>query len=165
MKLSGMEAVNVNFNAGQLGAGQAGGGSFGGGQTVGVGQFRSAQGTDTGYESIGMGSGAEIAADYQQKIFTGVATAAASGAESKKYQQSDPNYDKMIREAVEKVNKVLTSDNRRFEISVHEKTKDILIKVIDTNTNETIKEIPPKKIVDLVVNLCEMAGIIFDEKG
>lgn len=80
-------------------------------------------------------------------------------------QQEDGESEKVVREAIERANRVLSGSDRKFEISVHEKTKDIMVKVVDTVTNETIREIPPKKIVDLVVRLCEIAGILFDEKG
>ena len=82
------------------------------------------------------------------------------------FQQQDESIsEKAIREAIERANRVLSGSDRKFEISIHEKTKDIMVKVVDTNTNEIIREIPPKKIVDLVVRLCEIAGILFDEKG
>jgi len=82
-----------------------------------------------------------------------------------KNQQEDDVTEKVVREAIERANRVLSGSDRKFEISTHEKTKEIMIKVLDTNTNEVIREIPPQKIVDLVVRLCEMAGILFDEKG
>ena len=71
----------------------------------------------------------------------------------------------VIDEALEKANRLLSGTDRRFEITFHEKTKEVMVRVIDSNTNQTIREIPPKKIVDIVVSLCEMAGIIFDKKG
>ena len=80
-------------------------------------------------------------------------------------QQEDGASEKLVREAIERANRMLYGSDRKFEISVHEKTKDIMVRVVDTRTNETIREIPPQKIVDLVANLCEIAGILFDEKG
>jgi len=93
-------------------------------------------------------------------------TASDAQAFDAKYQQQDEVVsEKIVRDAIERANRVLSGSDRKFEISVHEKTREILIKVLDTETNETIREIPPKKIVDLVVRLCEMAGILYDEKG
>ncbi len=51
------------------------------------------------------------------------------------------------------------------QFSVHEKTKQILIKLVDTTTKEVIKELPPEKILDAVASLCETAGLFVDEKG
>ena len=81
------------------------------------------------------------------------------------HQPDDELSEKVIRDAIERANRALSGSDRKFEISIHEKTREIMIKVLDTKTNETIREIPPKKIVDLVVCLCEMAGILYDEKG
>ena len=69
-----------------------------------------------------------------------------------------------FRNNIEKINKMLVTENRSFEYSVHEKTKDIMVKVIDTETKEVIREIPPEKILDLVARLCELAGLFVDEK-
>ena len=79
--------------------------------------------------------------------------------------QDDSTSERVVKEAIDKANKILMGSNRKFEISIHEKTKDVLVKVVDADTNETIKEIPPKKLVDVMVSLCEMAGILFDKKG
>ena len=72
--------------------------------------------------------------------------------------------EKVLIDAIERANKSLTGTNRRFEISVHEKTNDIMVKVIDTESNEVIREIPPEKILDLVAKLWELAGILMDER-
>lgn len=72
--------------------------------------------------------------------------------------------EKEIIKAIEEANKEFVAYDRRFEFSVHEKTKEIVIKVIDTKTDEVIREIPPEKILDMVAKLCELAGVFVDEK-
>jgi flagellar protein FlaG len=39
-----------------------------------------------------------------------------------------------------------------------------MVKVIDENTGEVIREIPPKKILDMVANMLELAGLLVDER-
>jgi len=75
-----------------------------------------------------------------------------------------PVAEKVLIDAIERANKSLAGTNRKFEVSVHEKTNDIMVKVIDTESNEVIREIPPEKILDLVAKLWELAGIIVDER-
>lgn len=70
----------------------------------------------------------------------------------------------VLTEAVEDINDVLEGYNRRFEISIHEGTNAVMVKVIDEVTEEVIREIPPEKILDMVAVLWEMAGIIIDKK-
>lgn len=77
---------------------------------------------------------------------------------------SMPVAEKVLIDAIERANKSLAGTNRKFEISVHEKTNDIMVKVIDTESNEIIREIPPEKILDLVAKLWELAGILVDER-
>ena len=66
--------------------------------------------------------------------------------------------------SIESANKQFIAYDRRFEFSIHEKTKQIMVKVIDATTDETIREIPPEKILDLVAAIWEAAGIIVDER-
>lgn len=51
------------------------------------------------------------------------------------------------------------------EFSYHEAINRISIKVIDKETNEVIREIPPEETLEMVEKMWEMAGIIVDEKG
>jgi PAS domain-containing protein len=71
---------------------------------------------------------------------------------------------KVVIDAIEKANNAISGANRRFEFSIHEKTKEIMVKVINSDTNEVIREIPPEKILDMVATMWEMAGIIVDER-
>ena len=72
--------------------------------------------------------------------------------------------DKAIMDAINRVNKAISGTNRQFEFSVHQKTKQIMVKVIDTDTKEVIREIPPEKLLDMVAQMWEMAGILVDER-
>lgn len=75
-----------------------------------------------------------------------------------------PIAEKVIIDAIEKANKAIMGANRRFEFSIHEKTKEIMVKIIDSDTNEIIREIPPEKTLDMVAKMCEIAGIMIDER-
>lgn len=65
---------------------------------------------------------------------------------------------------IEKANMAISGANRTFEYSIHEATKQIMVKVIDSETNTVIREIPPEKILNLVAKFWEMAGIVVDER-
>ena len=67
-------------------------------------------------------------------------------------------------QAVEKANKSFEPLDRRFEISMHDKINAVMIKVIDAKTDEVIREIPSEKILDMVSNMMELAGILVDER-
>lgn len=70
-----------------------------------------------------------------------------------------------LNKEVEKVNEILKNDNIKIEYSTHEKFKNsIIIKVINKDTHEILMEVPPKKILDMIAKMCEMAGIFIDKK-
>ncbi len=75
-----------------------------------------------------------------------------------------PFSDEMVSDAVDKINKMLEGTNRRCVMSVHDRTKAIIVKVVDDRTNEVVREIPPKKILDVIANMMELAGLIVDER-
>lgn len=72
--------------------------------------------------------------------------------------------DEAVIRAVEKANKALAGVGTEFHYSVHEKTGEILVKVLNKDTHEVIREIPSEKILDLVAKLQEICGVIVDEK-
>ncbi|SHH20871.1 flagellar protein FlaG [Tepidibacter thalassicus] len=85
-------------------------------------------------------------------------------SEKKEENVAFPGEKKLI-EAIEKANKELIGVNTHLKFSVHEKTKQIVVKIIDNETKEVIKEIPPEKILDMVADMCERAGIFVDKRG
>ncbi|HHY59133.1 MAG TPA: flagellar protein FlaG [Clostridia bacterium] len=66
--------------------------------------------------------------------------------------------------AIERANKSLEGVYTQFEFTIHEKTREIMVRVIDRETGELIREIPPEKILDLIAKMWELAGILVDEK-
>jgi flagellar protein FlaG len=65
---------------------------------------------------------------------------------------------------IEHAIKLLQGPQTSLEIAIHEKTHDIMVKVLNRETGELIREIPPEKTLDLVAKMMEIAGIIIDEK-
>lgn len=65
---------------------------------------------------------------------------------------------------MERANKAIVGANKSFEYSIHEQTREIVIKVKDRDTNEVLVEIPSEKILDMVAKMWEMAGIFVDER-
>ncbi|HQD29771.1 flagellar protein FlaG [Acetivibrio saccincola] len=71
---------------------------------------------------------------------------------------------KEIIDAIEKANKAIIGARTQLEFSIHEGTKEILVKVINTETKEVIREIPSEKILDMVAKMWELAGTLVDER-
>lgn len=69
---------------------------------------------------------------------------------------------KQIESAVNHANNRLKKTGCQF--SYHEETKRVSIKVIDKETDEVIREIPPEETLEMVEKMWELAGILVDEK-
>ncbi|MBW7452489.1 flagellar protein FlaG [Paenibacillus sepulcri] len=65
---------------------------------------------------------------------------------------------------IERALKVIQGHDTSFEMSVHKATNTITIKVLNKDTGELIREIPPEKTLDLVAKFMEINGILIDEK-
>lgn len=69
-----------------------------------------------------------------------------------------------IKTEISKANNRLKSHNTRCEFSYHEATGRVSIKVLDKNTEEVIREIPPEKTLEMVEKMWELAGFLVDER-
>ncbi len=71
-----------------------------------------------------------------------------------------------VERAVSSTNRLLNDEHKtQYKFEVHEGTGRVMVNLVDTNTKEVIKEIPPEKILDLVANIWERLGILVDERG
>jgi flagellar protein FlaG len=66
--------------------------------------------------------------------------------------------------AIEKANKHIRAYDRRLEFSIHKETNQIMVKVINTENDSIVREIPSEKVLDMVAHMWEVAGILIDEK-
>lgn len=67
-----------------------------------------------------------------------------------------------IKKAIEKMNVQLPNSEIKF--GIHEKTDRVMIKLLDKETKEVIKEFPPEKTLDMIAKCMEIAGVLMDEK-
>lgn len=71
-----------------------------------------------------------------------------------------------VKKSVNKLNKFLQGEITHIEYERHDVLKNkFVIKIINNETKEVIKEIPPKKVLDLVAELYKLAGVIVDKKA
>jgi flagellar protein FlaG len=66
--------------------------------------------------------------------------------------------------SIDKAVKALQGPETTVEISVHDKTNAIMIKVLNKDTGELLREIPPEKTLEIVAKMMEFAGLIIDER-
>lgn len=73
--------------------------------------------------------------------------------------------EKEVIKAIEKANKALEVNYTHLQFAIHEQTKEIMVKVIDEETGEVIREIPPEKVLDAVAKMWELSGIFVDNRA
>lgn len=67
-----------------------------------------------------------------------------------------------LKKAVEDINR--KANNSEAIFGIHEKTNRLTIKIVDKDTKEVIKELPPEKTLDMIAKVWEMAGLMVDER-
>lgn len=75
-----------------------------------------------------------------------------------------PVSDQQLIKAIDRAIKAMQGRHTALDVSVHEKTKTIMIKVLDSDTGDVIREIPPEKSLDFIARIWELAGLVVDEK-
>ncbi len=60
--------------------------------------------------------------------------------------------------------KTFAAFNRRVVLSVNEQINQVVIKVVDAETDKVIKEIPAEEIQHLIARIKETIGLLVDEK-
>lgn len=71
---------------------------------------------------------------------------------------------KDLQEVVNSINTFLKPTHTSVRFEYHEKLNEYYVKVVDDSTEETIREIPPKKLLDFYAAITEFVGIMVDEK-
>ncbi|WMC93889.1 flagellar protein FlaG [Kineothrix sp. MB12-C1] len=79
--------------------------------------------------------------------------------DSREARQSDSE---KVKKAVEQLNKKMPHSEAVF--GIHEGTNRVMIKIVDKDTKELIKEYPPEETLDMIAKVWELAGILVDEK-
>ena len=69
-----------------------------------------------------------------------------------------------LKKMIEEMNRKINNSNEVAMFGIHEETNRIMIKIMDKDTKEVIKEFPPEKTLDMIAKIWEMAGILVDER-
>lgn len=78
--------------------------------------------------------------------------------------QAQQQMSEQLKKAIAEMNKKINNSNEEAVFGVHEGTNRIMIKIMDKDTKEVLKEFPPEKTLDMIARIWEMAGILVDEK-
>lgn len=76
----------------------------------------------------------------------------------------EENVSRRMKRAIDQVNDKMRPTKTKCEFSYHEETKRVSIKVIDQDTDEVIREIPPEETLEMIAKAWELAGLLVDER-
>ena len=69
-----------------------------------------------------------------------------------------------VKQVVETMNEMLEVNNNASKFMFHEGLERYYVTVVDKATEEVVKEIPPKKLLDAFYEMQKMLGMVVDEK-
>lgn len=69
-----------------------------------------------------------------------------------------------LQKAVDKLNEFMEVHNNNLKFVYHEGLKEYYAEVVDSQTNEIIREIPSKELLDAYYEMQKIIGNIVDEK-
>jgi flagellar protein FlaG len=67
-------------------------------------------------------------------------------------------------DAVERINKTLDALNIKLRFEMHAESGKYFVRVFNEENNETIREIPAERTLDLLVSVRRMVGALVDER-
>jgi flagellar protein FlaG len=102
-----------------------------------------------------------LPADFH-RIQSAMQDAAAAQSQS----QSEPKKAKphIINSAAADLERIGLVFNRKLQFVVDQNSHEVIVKVIDKETDKVIKELPPEELQRLHRNLRETIGFLFDER-
>ena len=75
--------------------------------------------------------------------------------------QSSSNFD--LQKTTSELERISSAFNRRLKFVIDHESKEIIIKVIDNETDKVIKELPPEELKRLHSSIRDTIGFLFDK--
>jgi flagellar protein FlaG len=96
--------------------------------------------------------------------------AQASNREAARAHKAEASHDAVatqeeVRRSAEKVKEAISQLNRGIRFEIDESTHTIITKIVDKNTNEVIRQIPPQEVVKIAQRLKQSSGVFVNLKA
>lgn len=107
----------------------------------------------------------EHLAGYEKSSRREAAKAEDTDSENFEFDEEMDAFKEQISEELQKLNDRLTNKNINLEFKMHERTHRIYVEMVDKTTDKVVKEIPSKKMLDMIGRIWDEMGIAVDRKG
>ncbi len=79
----------------------------------------------------------------------------------KQTEEMEQNKNEILKQSVSQLNDLVQSVQRDLQFSIDEFSGDTVIKVLDTKTEEVIRQIPSEEVLALTENIESLKGVLF----
>ncbi len=69
-----------------------------------------------------------------------------------------------LKAILEKLNIVMNALEIQSRFSIHEATRQVMVRVVNVESGKLIREIPPERILDMAAKMMELVGVLLDER-
>lgn len=69
-----------------------------------------------------------------------------------------------LNKVIKGMNDFLKPSNTSLKFEMHEELKEYYVRIIDNQTQEVVKEIPSKKVLDMYAAMTKFMGLLVDKK-
>ncbi|MFI8687997.1 flagellar protein FlaG [Rossellomorea sp. NPDC077527] len=76
----------------------------------------------------------------------------------------EPVTKEKIEDVVHGMNEFMATSNTHLKFEFHDKLKEYYVTIVDDRTQEIVKEIPAKKMLDMHAAMTEFVGLLIDKK-
>ena len=84
--------------------------------------------------------------------------------ESKEEEKQKDTQENRLKGILKETNNKIKISRTECEFSYHKEINRVSIKILDADTKEVIREIPPEETLEMIQKLWEVAGLLVDEK-
>jgi uncharacterized FlaG/YvyC family protein len=88
-----------------------------------------------------------------------VSTEKVTGGESKAVDK------KLLEKVVDKLSQQFRNTNTSLSFSIDDDTRSLVVKVIDSESQKVIRQIPPEEVLAIRARIQELLGAIFDKEA
>ncbi|MFJ7970444.1 flagellar protein FlaG [Psychrobacillus sp. NPDC096389] len=113
----------------------------------------------------------EVASQPKQEIIVDVPKANMAENSLKQIMQAEQKANEKesipkekVQKAVDALNEFMTVQNRSSKFVMHDGLERYYVEVVDAETDEVIREVPPRKLLDAFYTMQKFVGMIVDEK-
>jgi len=97
-------------------------------------------------------------------IGSGESTRESTTSKERSYELSEKDATALLERAVAFANSHLKTSKQYLKFEYHDQLNKYYVKVVNEETEEVVREIPPKKLLDMFAAMANVMGILVDKK-